>query len=127
MVRRKKPKTSAKRKMSEMISDMAVGFFAVGDTIGERENRLNAACTAWNMACASPEVRSRQLEKYTKGYLQINPVTSPSNLADIINDMELLIERKLELFPDDHRQIVNARVEKVGSKYRIEVVSATLQ
>ena len=127
MVRRKKPKTSAKRKMSEMISEMAVGFLAVGDTIGERENRLNAACTAWNMACASPEVRSRQLEQYAKGYFQINPVTSPSNLANIIKDMELLIERKLELFPDDHRQIVNARVEKVGSKYRIEVVSATLQ
>ena len=79
------------------------------------------------MACASPEVRSRQLEQYAKGYFQINPVTSPSNLANIIKDMELLIERKLELFPDDHRKIVNARVEKVGSKYRIEVVSATLQ
>ena len=127
MTRRKKRKTSAKRKMSEMISEMAVGFLAVGDTIGERENRLNAACTTWNMACGSPEVRERQLEQYAEGYLQHNPGTSSSDLADIIKDMELLIERKLELFPDDHRQIVNARVVKVGSEYRIEVTSATLQ
>ena len=127
MTRRKKPKTSAKRKISEMISEMAVGFVGVGDTIGERENRLNAACSAWNMACVSPEVRERQLAQYADNYLQYNPGTSPSDLADIIKDMELLIERKLELFPDDHRQIVNARVLKVGSEYRIEVASATLQ
>jgi hypothetical protein len=127
MTRRKKPKTSAKRKMSEMISEMAVGFLAVGDAIGERENRLNAACTAWNMACVSPKVRQRQLERYGEGYLQYNPGTSPSDLANIIKDMELLIERKLELFPDNHREIVNARVVKVGSEYRIEVASATLQ
>ena len=113
--------------MSEMISEMAVGFLAVGNTVGERENRLNATCTAWNMACASPKVRQRQLEQYGEGYLQYNPGTSPSDLANIIKDMELLIERKLELFPDDHRQIIDARVVKVGSEYRIEVASATLQ
>ena len=127
MAGQKRPNISAKRKMSEMISEMAVGFLAVGDTIGERENRLNAACTAWNMACASPKVRQRQLEQYGEGYLQYNPGTSPSDLANIIKDMELLIERKLELFPDNHREIVNARVVKVGSEYRIEVASATLQ
>ena len=31
--------------MSEMISEMAAGFLGVGDTIGERQNRLNAACS----------------------------------------------------------------------------------
>jgi len=51
MTQRKKRKTPAKRKMSEMISEMAIGFLGVGDTVGERQNRLNAACTAWNMAC----------------------------------------------------------------------------
>ncbi len=127
MTRRKRRKSSAKRRMSEMISEMAVGFLAVGNTVGERENRLNATCTAWNMACASPKVRQRQLEQYGEGYLQCNPGTSPSDLANIIKDMELLIERKLELFPDDHRQIIDARVVKVGSEYRIEVASATLQ
>jgi len=130
MTRRKKRKTPAKRKMSEMISKMAVGFLSVGDTIGERQNRLNAACTAWNMACGSPEVRQRQLGQYRQGYLQHNPGTSPGDLANIVKDMELLIERKLELFPDDRRQVVDARVVKVGKvgkEYRIEVASATLQ
>ena len=127
MTRRKKPNKSTKRKMSEMISEMAAGFLGVGDTIGERQNRLNAACSAWNMACGSPEVRQRQLEQYKEGYLRFNPATSPGDLANILKDMELLIERKLTMFPDDKRQIVSARVVKVGNVYRIEVASATLQ
>ena len=127
MSRRKKSNKPTKRKMSEMISEMAAGFLGVGDTIGERQNRLNAACTAWNMACGSPEVRQRQLEQYKEGYLRFNPATSPSDLANILKDMEALIERKLTMFPDDKRQIVSARVVMVGNEYRIEVASATLQ
>ena len=127
MSRCKKSNKPTKRKMSEMISEMAAGFLGVGDTLGERQNRLNAACSAWNMACGSPEVRQRQLEQYKEGYLRFNPGTSPSDLANILKDMELLIERKLTMFPDDKRQIVSARVVKVGNVYRIEVASATLQ
>jgi len=127
MSQSKKPKTSIKRKISEMLSEMAVGFLGVGDSIGERQNRLNAACTAWNMACGSPLVRQRQLDQYRQGYLRFNPGTSPADLANILKDMELLIERKLKLFPDDKRQIVEARVVKVGNKFRIEVASATLE
>ena len=111
--------------MSEMISEMAAGFLWVGDTIGERQNRLNAACSAWNMAGGSPEVRMRQLERYREGYLRFNPTTSPTDLANILKDMESLIERKLKMFPDDQRQIVGARVVMVGNQYRIEVASAT--
>ena len=108
MNRHKKSKNSSKRKMSEMISEMATGFLGVGDTIEERQNRLNAACTAWNLACRSPEVRRRQLEQYREGYLRFNPATSPSDLANIIKDLESLIERKLKMFPHDKRQIIDA-------------------
>jgi hypothetical protein len=64
MTQPKNSDPSTKRKISEMISEMAGGFLGVGDTIGERQNRLNAACTPWNMACGSPEVRQLQLEQY---------------------------------------------------------------
>ncbi len=93
--------------------------------MGERQNRLNAACSAWNMACASPEVRRYQLEQYKAGYLKFNPATSPADLANIMKDMETLIARKLAMFPDDKRQIVSARVVMVENNYRIEVAAAT--
>ena len=113
-------------KLSEMISEIAAGFISVGKTLDERQNRLTAVCSAWNIACGSPEVRQRQLEEYREGYLRFNPATSPTDLANIVKDMERLIERKPTLFPHDHRQVVDARVVPVGAAYRIEVVSATL-
>ncbi len=60
-------------------------------------------------------------------YLRFNPSASPSDLDNIIKDIETLIERKLKMFPKDKRQIVGATVVKVGGSFRIEVVSATLE
>jgi hypothetical protein len=115
-----------KRKMSEMISEMAAPFISEGKTSEEKHHRLTAACSAWNMACGSPEIRRRQLEQYVEGYRQNNPAISPSDLSKVRKVMESLMERKLELFPDDKRQIVSAKIVMVGKDYRIEVASATL-
>ena len=117
---------SPKRKISEMISEMAKGFIGVGKTAEEKQSRLIAACSAWNMACGSPDVQQRQLEQYVEGYQRFNPTVSPNDLANIRKDMESLIERKLQMFPDDQRQIVSAKVVVVGKDYRIEVASATM-
>jgi hypothetical protein len=119
--------SSPKRKMSEMISEMAAGFLGVGKTPEEKQHRLTAACSAWNMACGSSEVRLHQLEQYIQGYRRFNPAISSGDLAKIQKDMESLIERKLQLFPNDHRQIVSAKVVMVGKDYRIEVSAATLK
>jgi len=124
---RKSSKNHQPRKMSEMISELGAGFLDVGDSMDERHNRLNAVCSAWNLACAPPAVRERQLEQHRGSYMRFNPGTSPSELADIIRDLESLIERKLEMFPDDRRQIVSARVVKVGTRHRIEIATATLE
>src|SRR4029077_20449322 len=107
--------TEPKRKMSEMISEIAGAFIGVGKTPEEKQSRLTAACSAWNMACGSPDVRRQQLEQYVEGYQRFNPATSPSDLAKIRSDMESLIGRKLLLFPEDQRQIVSARVVMVGN------------
>jgi len=118
---------SPKRKMSEMISEMAAPFISGGKTPEEKQHRLTAVCSAWNMACGSPELRRPQLEQYVEGYRQNNPATAPGDLANIRKVMESLMNRKLELFPEDKRQIVSARIVMVGSAYRIETESATLQ
>lgn len=127
MTRSEKSKTSAKRKMSEMISEMAAGFISVGGTPEEKQSRLTAACSAWNMACGSREVQQRQLVQYIEGYQRFNSAASSDDLANIRKDMESLINRKLKIFPDDQRQIVSARIVMVGKDYRIEVESATFQ
>jgi hypothetical protein len=116
-----------KRKMSEMISEMSAPLFSEGKTPEEKHHRLTAACSAWNMACGSPEIKQHRLAQCIEGYQQSNPATSPSDLAKILKDMESLIERKVQMFPEEQRQIVSAKIVMVGKDYRIEVPSTTLQ
>ena len=110
-----------------MISEMAAPFISEGKTPEEKHHRLIAASSAWNMACGSPEIRRHQPEQYVEGYRQNNPAISPGDLANVRKVMDSLMQRKLEMFPDDKRQIVSAKVVMVGNGYRIEVESATLQ
>lgn len=119
--------TPAKRKISEMVWEFAGDFVRMGKTQGEKEVRLIAASSAWNIACNKPEQRRKLLDDYMAGYLRFNPHTDPANAAAIRSDMEKLVERKLKLFPMDMRQIVNARLVPVRDQDRIEVLSARIE
>ena len=91
MVDRNESDEAPKRKMSEMISEIGAGFISVGKTLAERQNRLTAVCSAWNMACVSPENRQRQLQQYSRELtVRFNPETSPTDLANIVKVMETL-------------------------------------
>ena len=41
--------------IAEMIAEMGKGFLGAGDTIEERQKRLDEVCAAWNMACQSSD------------------------------------------------------------------------
>lgn len=113
-----------KRKISEMIWEFAGDFIRLGTSPKHRQIRLNAASSAWNIACNQLQPRQKLLDRYMVAYLGINPDTDPGNAAAIRSDMEKLVDRKLKLFPTDLRQIVNAQLVPMGDKDRIEVVSA---
>ena len=124
---RRLSQTPAKRKISEMVWEFAGDFIRLGNTQGQKEARLIAVSSAWNIACNPPEQRQKLLDRYMTEYLRFNPDTNPANAAAIRSDMEKLVERKLKLCPMDRRQIVNARLVPVGDQDRIEVVSARIE
>ncbi|MCY2963416.1 MAG: hypothetical protein NT069_07145 [Planctomycetota bacterium] len=113
-------------KISDRIAEMAAGFLLVGESLIERQNRLNTACTAWNFACLNRKERKHQLEKYPELYLKQCPGESREKIANIIKDIEILIERKRKLFPDDNRTVVKARVVRIDTGFRIEVTSTSV-
>jgi hypothetical protein len=129
MGRRKKDKrrrvdTPHKRKMSEIIWDFAGDFIRMGDTPEEKESLLNAACSSWSIACNLPEFRKKNLDHYMREYRRLNPSADEEELAGVRSNMEKLIQKKLEMFPNDLRQIVGARILKSDDKDRIEIMSA---
>ena len=113
-----------KRKMSEVIGEFAGDFIRMGDSPEEKHSLLNAACSAWSIACNSPEARTKHLDHYMREYRRFNPGADEEEIAGVRSNMEKLIERKLGMFPTDLRQIVGARIFESGDKDRIEIMSA---
>ena len=58
--------SASKQKVSEMIWEFAGEFIRSGRTLEEKQNRLNAACSAWNIACNPPNVWDRSLDQYVE-------------------------------------------------------------
>ncbi|MGD0899506.1 MAG: hypothetical protein ABR915_16865 [Thermoguttaceae bacterium] len=90
-----------KRKMSEMISEFAGAFIRLGKTPEAKQNYLNGACVAWNIASAPPERRKKLVDHFLAGYKQHNPSTDEAALAAILNTMgDHVDEPILELTED---------------------------
>jgi hypothetical protein len=120
-------KRPAKQKITEKIWEFAGGFIRVGATPEQRQMRLTAAVCAWNIASSPAERRQTLLDRLMLEYLRFNPHTDPADSIAMRSDMEKLVQRKLELFPLDLRQIVNARLIPMDDKDRIEAVAATFR
>lgn len=116
-----------RRKMSELVWKFAGDFIGMGDSLEAKESLLNAACTAWNIACAPPEGRKSQIDRYVKEYLKFSPGADQDEIDGVRSNIEKLIEKKLYKFPADVRPIIAARILRAGDKDRIEVASVSFQ
>ena len=95
----------------------------MGRSLEEKQNPVNAACSAWNIACNSIEVHGRSLDRYFDSYRAYNPDDTDEEIAATRSDMEKLIQNKLHLFPDVNKQIVGAQITTLAGGDRIDVAS----
>jgi hypothetical protein len=107
--------------------DFAGDFIRFGNTLEDRQNRLTAACSAWNMACNTPELRKKHLDQYVLGYGKFNADADSEHLANVRKDTEKLIETKLKMFPNDLRQVLQAKIVSVKGGERVEAVAIRSQ
>ena len=114
--------TSPEIKMSELISEFASDYINMGEDTEERQNYLNGACTAWNIANLSETRREGALRQVIESYRRTNPEIS--DVEDFEHDLCILIQKKLEMFPDNKKIIIDAMIEPISeTKYRINVAS----
>lgn len=111
-------------KLSAKVLKVSGGLIEAGVTHEDRQSRLFAVCSAWNMACGRPERTATILEQWASQFAERNPTTSAEDVAAERRFMASLMERKRSLFPDDTRQIIDAKVIPVGEDFEIEVVFA---
>ena len=111
------------RKISEMVIAFAEDYIQLGETIVQKQNYLNAACAAWNIAVLPKTQRTFALENFLKEYRIDNPNATDTEIESVRHDMELLIRKKLRQFPNVKRAIVKARITEGEEKDRITVIS----
>ena len=112
--KKKKPKN----KISELIMGYAGDYILQGPDEFEKQQRLNTAVSAWNIACLDKIEREKGIKKYLKEYKKLNPEFNKKDLKEIQTDIKLLIELKIQKYPDVKVQVFDAQlVEKNGKAY----------
>jgi hypothetical protein len=114
--------TSPEIKMSELIGEFASDYINMGETTEERQNYLNGACTAWNIANLDEKLREEAFRHVIEDYKRTNPGTD--DVDNFEHDLRLLIQKKLEMFPDIKKIIVDAKIEPIDkTKFQINIAS----
>ena len=114
--------TSPKIKMSELISEYASDYINMGEDTEERQSYLNGACTAWNIANLDQKDREGAIQKTIEGFKRINP--GADDVEDFEQNLRKLVQKKLEMFPDIKKIIVDANIEPVDkTKFQINIAS----
>ena len=114
-------------KISKMLLDVASEYIAMGEDIEEKQQYLNGAVSAWNIACLRGEKRREGLKKYRKQYRRMNPSHTKRDVNDALENIQLLIDRKDKLYPDVYVQIAHATIETINNKDHVTVASVNLR
>lgn len=112
-----------KIKISELLLNVARGFINMGKTIEEKQEQLNCAVSAWNIACLMKENRNSAIKKYMDEYKKLNPAFTENDFKDAEENLQLLIKQKNKLYPDFHKQIINAVIREIDGKNHVTVAS----
>ena len=111
-----------KEKISAMILKVAEDYINLGETLEERENYLRSACSAWNIACLSPKAREPAIKQYIEQFQKINN-TDTVGCKELEENLRLLIEKKIKMYPYVNIQIANSRLEHINGQDHVFVVS----
>jgi hypothetical protein len=108
-------------KTSEMIIEFAGDFIETGDSTEQKQSRLDAACTAWNIANLPKHQRRKALQRYLRRCREENP--GVEDVVFLRKDMERLIKQKTRKFGQVKKPIVHAEIREDGERYSIFAAS----
>ena len=95
----------------------------MGTNTDERQIFLNDACTAWNIAVLPEHLREKTFLHNLEEFKRLNP--GASNAEKFDQNMRVLVKKKLQMFPNVKKIIVNAFIEPISeTQYQINVASS---
>ncbi len=108
----------SEQKVSQMILDVAAQFIELGSSEEERQTHLDIACKARNISILPKSKRNKEYYNY------LNEMRSRIKDKQIMKhfkeDLDGLIKAKLELYPNEKKPIISAKLENIdSSQYRV--------
>ncbi len=101
-----------------MILDVAALFIELGSSEEERQTHLDIACKAWNISIQPKSKRNKEFYNYLNEMrLRIKDKQIMKHFKEYLDG---LITTKLELYPNEKKPIISAKLENIDSgQYRV--------
>lgn len=116
------PEEIGVRKMSEIILEYADEFLALTDTKREKEDVIELAIAAWNIAIADKNKRFSLIDNLVSDVWEIE--RNSNHWEKIVSVLLILINKKLQEYPSIDRPILDYDFIKLNSdEYHLNVVS----
>ncbi len=111
------------QKVSQMILDVAAKIIELGSSEEERQTHLDIACKAWNLSILPKSKGNKEYHNY------LNEMRAKLKDKEIMKwlkkDIDGLIKAKIDLYPDEKKAIISAKLKNVGSgQYQVTAAFA---
>ena len=114
---------NSEQKVSQMILDFAGQFILMVESEEERQTHLDIACAAWNISILPKNIREKEYKTYSKKMKTL--LNDPELIRYFEMDLNGLIDAKIDLFPNENRPIISAKIENINhDEYRLTAAFA---
>ena len=116
------PEEFGARKMSEIILEYADDFLKLTDTRREKEDVIELAIAAWNIALANEDKRFHLMDNFVSDVCRVEK--NSSHWKKMVSVLLILISIKLEKYPSIDRPILDYEFIKLNEdEYHLNVIS----
>jgi len=124
MKRKNKSKSRNKKvpiDINQEFGDFCEDYVLQGSNIDEVRKYLNFASIAWNLSLYPQETRNEQVKVISDEYERLNPEMLNSDYLQ--HDLKLLIDKKLDSYPEIKRTITKVEIKEANKQYKISTES----
>lgn len=107
-------------KISACLIELILPYLPEQAGIKEWRTGIAMAAMAWNLALLPASERDGEIERMFQ-QAEAHALDDPLLLEDLL---QLLISRKLQLYPDDPRWVLSWEVRKAGSRFHVMAITA---
>jgi len=105
-------------KMSEVLLDFVRPHLDLAQNDEQQRKAIALAVLAWNVALLPPEKHAEEIDQIVSGF--------PDVAEEMRTLMQAMVQRKLMLFPDHRRVILNYEIADLGgSQLHLSVISTS--